>query len=105
MATRKEKAHPKVEQRRRLTMFFNKDARKSAADALKKASWLLAAANAYLGFTKGSLAYMVVVVVGWVVAQTLAVVLLSIEEEKGSSEPEEQQHARTSGIPDEHPQH
>ena len=53
------------EQRRRLTLFFNKDARKSAADALKKASWLLAAANAYLGFAKESVAYLAVVIVGW----------------------------------------
>lgn len=105
MATRKEKAHPKVEQRRRLTMFFNEDARKSAADALKKASWMLAAANAYLGFTKDSLAYLVVVVIGWLVAQTLAVVLLSIEEKKDSSESKEQQHASTAGIRDKRPQH
>ena len=38
MATRKTKHPPKGEQRRRLTLFFNKDARKSAADALKKAA-------------------------------------------------------------------
>ncbi len=104
MATRKERARPKVEQRRRLTLFFNKEARISAADALKKASWALAAANAYLGFAKGSLAYMAIVVVGWLVAQTLAVVLLSIEEKKGSQEPEEQQHASTSGLRGKRPQ-
>ena len=68
MATRKTKHPPKGEQRRRLTMFFNKDARKSAADALKKVSWLLAAANAYLGFAKESVAYLAVVIVGWLVA-------------------------------------
>ncbi|RTL38205.1 MAG: hypothetical protein EKK53_19830 [Burkholderiales bacterium] len=98
MATRTERARLKVEQRRRLTLFFNKEARTSAADALKKASWALAAANATLGLAKGSLAYMAIVMVGWLVAQTLAVILLSIEEKKGSQEPEEQQHASTSGI-------
>ncbi|WP_295638259.1 hypothetical protein [uncultured Methylibium sp.] len=80
-------------------------ARISAADALKKASWILAAANAYLGFAKGSLAYMVIVVIGWLVAQTLAVILLSIEEKEGSQGPEEQQHASTSGIRGKRPQH
>jgi hypothetical protein len=64
MATRKTKHPPKAEQRRRLTLFFNKEARKSAADALKKASWLLAAANTYLGFAKESMAYLAVVIVG-----------------------------------------
>ena len=98
MAPRKQKHPAKVEQRRRLTIFFNKEARKSAADALKKASWLLAAANAYLGLAKGSVAYMAIVVVGWLVAQTLAVILLSLEEEQGSQEPEEQGHARPPGI-------
>lgn len=98
MATRKTKHPPKGERRRRLTLFFNKDARKSAADALKKASWLLAAANAYLGFAKESVAYLAVVIVGWLVAQTLAVVLLSLEEEQGSQEPEEQGDARPLGI-------
>lgn len=98
MAPRKQKHPAKVEQRRRLTIFFNKEARKSAADALKKASWLLAAANAYLGFAKDSVAYLVIVAVGWLVAQTLAVVLLSLEEEQGSQEPEEQGHARPPGI-------
>lgn len=105
MAPRTERARLKVEQRRRLTIFFNKEARLSAADALKKASWILAAANAYLGFAKGSLAYMVIVVVGWLVAQTLAVILLSIEETKGSQGPEEQRHASTSGIRGKRPQH
>ena len=105
MAPRTERARLKVEQRRRLTIFFNKQARISAADALKKASWILAAANAYLGFAKGSLTYMVIVVVGWLVAQTLAVILLSIEEKEGSQGPEEQQHASTSGIRGKHPQH
>lgn len=105
MAPRSERARLKVEQRRRLTIFFNKEARTSAADAPKKASWTLAAANAYLGFTKGSPAYMVIVVVGWLVAQTLAVVLLSIEEKGGSQGPEEQQDASTSGIRGKHPQH
>jgi hypothetical protein len=104
MAPRTERARLKVEQRRRLTIFFNKEARLSAADALQKASWILAAANAYLGFAKGSLAYMVIVVVGWLVAQTLAVVLLSIEEKEGSQGPEEQQHASTSGIRGKRPQ-
>lgn len=98
MATRKTKHPPKAEQRRRLTLFFNKEARKSAADALKKASWLLAAANTYLGFAKESMAYLVVVIVGWLVAQTLAVILLSLEEEQGSQGPEEQAHARPPGI-------
>jgi hypothetical protein len=98
MATRTTKRPPKGEQRRRLTLFFNKEARKSAADALKKASWLLAAANAYLGFAKESAAYLAVVIVGWLVAQTLAVILLSLEEEQGSHEPEEQGHARPPGI-------
>lgn len=105
MAPRTERARLKVEQRRRLTIFFNKEARTSAADALKKASWMLAAANAYLGFAKGSPAYMVIVVIGWLVAQTLAVILLSIEEKEGSKGPEEQQHASTSGIRDKRPQH
>jgi hypothetical protein len=82
IATRTTKHPPKGEQRRRLTLFFNKEARKSAADALKKASWLLAAANAYLGFAKESAAYLAVVIVGWLVAQTLAVILLSLEEER-----------------------
>jgi len=98
MAIRNERPRLKPKQRRRLTIFFNKEARHSAALALKKASWMLAAATAYLGYTKDSLAYMVIVVVGWLVAQTLAVVLLSIEEKNGSQEPEEQQHASTSGI-------
>ena len=98
MAPRKQKHPAKVEQRRRLTIFFNKEARKSAADALKKASWLLAAANAYLGFAKGSVAYMAIVAVGWLVAQTLAVILLSLEEEQVPKETEEQEHASTSGI-------
>jgi len=98
MATRNDKPRLKAEQRRQLTIFFNKDARKSAADALKKASWMLAAANVYLGFTKGSVVYMAIVVFGWLVAQTLAVILLSIEEKGGSQEPKEQQHERTSGI-------
>lgn len=92
MATRKDKTSRKVEQRRRLTLFFNKEARHSAASALKKASWLMAAANAYLGIHQGSLAYMAVLVVGWLVTQALAVVLLSIEEKGGSQEPKEQQH-------------
>ena len=39
-----------------------------------------------------------VVIVGWLVVQTLAVVLLSLEEEQGSQEPEEQGHARPPGI-------
>jgi hypothetical protein len=99
MAIRSEKTRVKVEQRRRLTIFFNTEARKSAANALKKASWLLAAANAYLGYTKDSMAYVVIVVVGWLVAQTLAVLLLSIEEGKGSQEPEEQDHGSASGVP------
>jgi len=98
MATRKTKLPPKGEQRRRLTLFFNKEARKSAADALKKASWLLAAANTYLGFAKESMAYLAVVIVGWLVAQTMAVILLSLEEEQGSQGPEEQAHARPPGI-------
>ena len=98
MASRNDKPRLKAEQRRQLTIFFNKDARKSAADALKKASWMLAAANVYLGFTKGSMAYLAIVVFGWLVAQTLAVILLSIEERGGSQEPKEQQHERTSGI-------
>ena len=98
MATRKTKHPPKAEQRRRLTLFFNKEARKSAADALKKASWLLAAANTYLGFAKESMAYLAVVIVGWLVAQTLAVILLSLEEEQVPKETEEQDHASTSGI-------
>ena len=59
---------------------------------LKKASGLMAAANAYLGVHQGSLAYMAVLVVGWLVTQALAVVLLSIEEKGGSQEPKEQQH-------------
>lgn len=92
MATRKDKTLRKVEQRRRLTLFFNKEARHSAAAALKKASWMMAAANAYLGLHQGSLAYMAVLVVGWLVTQALAVVLLSIEEKGGSQEPEEHQH-------------
>lgn len=99
MATPKEKARQKVEQRRRLTMFFNKDARKSAADALKKVSWMLAATNAYLGFAKGSVAYLVIVMVGWFVAQALAVILLSIEEDKGSQEPQEQQDGNAARLP------
>jgi hypothetical protein len=92
MAPRKEKTPRKVEQRRRLTLFFNKEARHSAAAALKKASWMMAAANAYLGLHQGSPAYMAVLVVGWLVTQALAVVLLSIEEKVGSQEPEEQKH-------------
>lgn len=98
MASRNDKPRLKAEQRRQLTIFFNKDARKSGADALKKASWMLAAANVYLGFTKGSVAYMAIVVFGWLVAQTLAVILLSLEEEQGSQGPEEQAHARPPGI-------
>jgi hypothetical protein len=98
MTPRDIKALPRVEQRRRLTIFFNKEARDSAAGALRKASWMLAAANVYLGFTKGSVAYMAIVVFGWLVAQALAVILLSIEEKGGSQEPKEQQHERTSGI-------
>ena len=57
-----------------------------------------AAANAYLGFAKESAAYLAVVIVGWLVAQTLAVILLSLEEEQGSQGPEEQAHARPPGI-------
>lgn len=38
MAIQKEKARLRTEQRRRLTIFFNKAARHSAAAALKKAS-------------------------------------------------------------------
>lgn len=99
MAPRKQKHPAKVEQRRRLTMFFNKEARKSAADALKKASWMLAAANAYLGFAKSSMAYLVIVIIGWLVAQTLAVILLSIEEGKGSQEPQEHQDGNAARLP------
>jgi hypothetical protein len=92
MAILSDKTSRKVEQRRRLTLFFNKGARHSAASALKKASWLMAAANAYLGVHQGSLAYMAVLVIGWLITQAVAVVLLSIEEKGGSQEPKEQQH-------------
>lgn len=98
MAPAKQKHLVKVEQRRRLTLFFNKEARRSAAEALKKASWMLAAANAYLGFTKDSLAYLAILIIGWLVAQTLAVILLSIEE-KGSKEPAEQSNGPAARLP------
>ena len=96
MAIRKDKARLRTEQRRRLTIFFNKTARHSAAAALKKASWMMAAANAYLGYTQGSLAYMAVMVAGWVITQGLATFLLAIEEKGGSAEPKEHQHGNAS---------
>ena len=75
----KEKATAKT-RRRKLTVYFNQEARKSAADQLKKASWLLAAGTGALGFAKGSAAYVAVVVIGWIVCQVLATIILSIEE-------------------------
>jgi hypothetical protein len=79
-----------------------------AANALKKASWLMAAATAALGYAQGSVTFMVVVVVGtkypWrrprsggSFTQTLAIPILSIEE-TGSHEPKEQEHASRSGA-------
>ena len=59
---------------------FNQEARKSAADQLRKASWLLASGPGALGFAKGSTAYVAVVVIGWTVCQVLATIILSIEE-------------------------
>ena len=95
MATRTERIRVKAEQRRRLTLFFNKEARKSAADALKKASWLMAAATAALGYAQGSVSYLVLVGIGWIVTQTLSILILSIEED-GSKEPKEQQDGNSS---------
>lgn len=56
--------------RRQLTLYFNQEARKSAADQLKKASWLLAAGTGALGFAKGSAAYIAVLLIDYVVFET-----------------------------------
>lgn len=53
---------------------------------------MMAAANAHLGYTQGSLAYTAVLVVGLAVTQALATFLLAIEEQGGSTEPKEHQH-------------
>lgn len=70
----------KQRDRRKLNLFFNHEARKSAADALKKASWLSALAGGYFGFDSKSVAYAIVVGGVWLVLQGLATLLLSIEE-------------------------
>jgi hypothetical protein len=71
---------PKGTSKRRLKLFFNREARKSSAEALKKASWLTVGASAYLGWAKDSVWYLVVVSVSWLVLQSVAHVILSLEE-------------------------
>ena len=70
------------------------DGKAVAADVARKVTEQTAALKAATGVTPG----LAVVIVGWLVAQTLAVILLSLEEQQGSQEPEEQGHARPPGI-------
>lgn len=65
---------------RRWTLYFNRDARRSASDQLRKASWLLAVGAGALGLAKGSITFGAVVVIGWVVCQVLVTFILSIED-------------------------
>lgn len=75
----KVKATAKEKRKRRL--FFNKEARHSAAEALKQASWMIAALTGGVGLLKGSVVYAVVVALGWVTCQAVATLILSVEEE------------------------
>lgn len=72
---------------RKLAFYFNRTARANASDQLKKASWLLAAGAGALGFTKDSVVYAVLVVIGWIVCQALATFILSIEDKKKARVP------------------
>lgn len=69
-----------AKEKRKLRLFFNKEARHSAAEALKKASWMIAALTGGVGFLKGSVVYALVVVLGWLACQAVASLILSVEE-------------------------
>lgn len=81
------KVKPTAKEKRKLRLFFNKEARHSAAEALKKASWMIAASAGGLGLVKGSVIFAMVVVLGWVTCQAVAILLLSVEEESNASTP------------------
>jgi hypothetical protein len=69
--------------KRHLRLFFNELARKSAAESLKKASWMSTAAAAYVGWTYQSVWYLVAIAVAWLILQIGAHLILSLEERRG----------------------
>jgi hypothetical protein len=67
---------------KKLTLWFNRKARESAARQLIRATWLTPGLAAYFAQGKNSLLALAAIVVSWFVLQIGAHVILSLEERK-----------------------
>jgi hypothetical protein len=84
---------PKGTTKRRLKLFFNREARSSAAKQLIRATWLTPGLGAYFAHGRDSLHALFAIVVSWFVLQVCAHVILSLEERKAAPDD------KTSGKP------